>query len=366
MRRPPRSPRPASRIGCPGGQVTRSLLASLLGVSLALPAQAAQDPVTAPAAVSPPAVAPGAAPTAEPAPEASSRQAEALRLFRAAKELYSAGQYGEAARAFAESYAAAESAEAAYNAALAHDKVGARLETMMWFRRYLAVARSDTDPSYPLALKRVEDLRARLGELRLQIDAPDEVREVQLNGRVVALGDFPQLVEPGRVEVRLLGHETDEVADIPAEVSPGGTWTIHFTGFARPQEVAPIPRTTTPPIVRPDPRPEPRPSRRGKTLAALFWTSTGLTVASAVTMSVFGGMVLRTRDDPKCTSLCPEDGEAFLRYQRDTNIMIGVTAGLGVVSLALGIAALRERRRSRAQVLSGRLRLSIAGPQLMF
>lgn len=352
MRRPVRASPGAPRVGCPRGQVVRALWVTLLNVSLALPAQAA------------PSEAPVVAPPSEPPPEATSSQAEAIRLFRAAKELYSAGRYDEAAGGFAASFAAAESAEAAYNAALAHDKVGAPLATMTWFRRYLAVARSDTDPSYPQALKRVEELRARLGELRLQIDDPAEIREVRVNGQVIELTDFPQLVEPGRIEVRLIGDDPDEVADLPAEVSPGGTWTIHFSGFARAPEPARDPKPE-PPTVR-DP-PDPEPSRRHRTLVRLFWTGAGLTAASAIGVAVFGGLVLRVRDDPQCgMSLCPDDAEDFKRYQRDANIMVGVASGLAVVTLALGLAAVRERRKSRAQVLGGRLRLTATGLQLAF
>lgn len=356
MRRLARSPRTAPLRRCPRGQVARPLLASVLAVSLALPAGAAQVA----AATDPPV----------------SAQDEALRLFRAAKLLYSAGRHDEAARGFEASFAAAESPEAAYNAALAHDRVGAPLATMKWFRRYLAVARSDSDPSYPLAVKRVEELRARLGELQLQIDSTDAVREVRVNGEAVALAEFPRLVEPGRVEVRLLGDGPDEVVDIPAEVGPGGTWTIHFTGFAKASEVAPAPRPT-PPIVRPQPGPDPRVQRRSRGLARATWAGVGLTAASAITMGVFGGLALQRHDayrERLCDDrLCPGDEagaaanrDEFQRYVLATNVMISVTAGLAVITLALGLASLRERRKLRHGPAGGRLRVTLAGLQVAF
>ncbi len=160
---------------------------------------------------------------------------------------FNAGAYAEAARSFEASYAAAESAEAAFNAALAHDRAGGNLMTMAWFRRYLAFDTSSTDKGYPHALRRVEELRARLGELRLQVESREPVRAVLVNGEPVLLTDFPRLVEPGRVDVRLLGDRADQVADILVEVAAGGTWTIHFTGFARAAS-EPVPRPETPPV----------------------------------------------------------------------------------------------------------------------
>lgn len=65
---------------------------------------------------------------------------------------------------------------------------------MTWFRRYLKVARRDSDPSYPLAVQRADELDARLGELSLRIDHPEGLRELRVNGTVVALEDFPELL----------------------------------------------------------------------------------------------------------------------------------------------------------------------------
>jgi hypothetical protein len=385
MRRLARSPRTDLARCCPTrssrarAQVGRPLLAALLTVSLAVPAraQAPTDAATVTADNVPPETSDAAAPEATvPDPTVPvSAQDEALRLFRAAKALYGAGRYEEAARGFEASFKAAESPEAAYNAALAHDRVGARLATMLWFRRYLAVARRDSDPSYPLAVKRVEELRARLGELQLQIDDTDEIREVRVNGEVVALAEFPRLVEPGRVEVRLVGDEPGEVADIPAEVAPGGTWTIHFTGFARAQD-EPDPRPTVP-IVRPQPGPDPEVLRRSKTLARLTWTGVGLTAASAITMGVFGGLALRSQEnwerhlkpegniDPLDYDAAAADRDALQRNELVTNVMIGVTAGLAVITLALGLATVRERRKLRDGA-GGRVRVTAGGLQVVF
>jgi hypothetical protein len=370
------------------GQALRPCLCLLLMLSLALPARAA--PV-APVESASPAPSPegslgssvaapsltGGTPVISTTAEAPlyERQAEARRVFRLGKEQFNAGDYAAAAVSFEASYAAAESAEAAYNAALAHDKAGRDLMTMGWFRKYLAFDASTTDKGYPHALRRVEELRARLGELRLQIDSRESVRAVLVNAEPVLITDFPRLVAPGRIDVRLFGDRADQVADIPVEVAAGGTWTIHFTGFARAVS-EPVLRPDPAPIVRADPPPDPVQGRR-RVLSIATWSGVGVTVASAITMGVFGGLALRKSeawnmylcDDG---NVCPDQyreamaaADALHRYRNAANVMVGVTAGLAVITLALGIAALRTRQKVQGEG-KGRVRVTFTGLQWVF
>ena len=330
----------------PSGQTTRVALTGLLTAALTLPARAAEPP---------PEVAPEVA--SGSASEPADKQAEAIRLFREARALYTGGQPREAAIAFEGSFAAAASPEAAYNAALAHDKADDPLATLKWFRRYIEIAQKDTDPSYPLAVARTAELRARVGELRVELERPDEVREIRVNGQPVPLDSFPQLVLPGRVELQFIGAAQGQVVDITSDADAGETATIYFPGFAKPI-IKPDPQ----PIVRqPEPKQGPKPNKRLRALKIAFWTSAGATGASAILMAVFGGVALRElrlyKTGPCMDGTCPPGFDrdtwaahlpAADRYGDYTNVMIGVTSGLAVVTLALGIAALRESRRPRA------------------
>jgi hypothetical protein len=335
----------------PSGQPTRTALATVLCAALALPARAAEPP-------------PPQDTAAPPASQAGGLdQAEALRLFREARALYTAGDPRAAALAFERSYAAAASAEAAYNAALAHDKADDPIATLTWYRRYLDVAQKDTDPSYPLALARVEELRARVGELRVELERPGEVREVRVNGQSVPLDSFPRVILPGPVELTFVGAAPGQTVDIPSEVRAGEAATIYFPGFARPLVTPPAPK----PVARPDPPPDPGPSPRQRNLKIAFWTGTGLTAASAVVMGALGGAALREQRlyaEGACVDgECPDgfvDYETWYahntsaaRYRDATNAMIGVTIGLAVATLGLGIAALLESRRPRAGTRAG-------------
>jgi len=399
MRPRPRASTRSAPLACPrrhrARAPLRAALAGILSATLALPAGAAPasdvlttpeapPTTTAPTSESPPtSPAPTTSATTSPAPTTSATtspapetgQAEALRLFRAARVLYNAGEFLAAARDFEASYAAAPSPEAAYNAALAHDRVGDRVATLTWFRRYLAGARRDTDPSYPLAVQRAGELSARLGELSLRIDHPEALRELRLNGAVVAPDAFPLLLEPGRVELRFIGERPDQVVDISSEVPAGGPTTIHFPGFSS----APVARPDPPPVKTTPPREpavDPRTLPRHRTLRGLFWAGAGLTGAGALAVGVLGGLTLRARSD-YATAYVPTvppgnytpNKAAQERYDElrlATNVMIGVAAGLAVITLALGIVTLQHGRRLRPRARAGRLNLAANGLQLAF
>lgn len=328
----------------PRGQPTRAL-ACLLAAATILPSR----PVSAEQPAEPPSSPPD--------------QAEALRLFREARALYTTGRPREAALAFERSFAAAASPEAAYNAALAHDKTDDPVATLTWFRRYLEIARTDTDPSYPVALARADELRARVAELRVELKTPGDVRELRVNGEPVPLDSFPRIVRPGPLSLRFTGAAPGQTVDIPSEARAGETATIYFPGFARPVVADPAPK----PIVRPDPV-DLAPSPHLRPLKIAFWTGAGLTAASGVAIAVLGSLARREDriyEDSSCDAgVCP-DGYDFTvrenhllaarRLETATNATIGVTVGLAVVTLALGIAALRESRRPRTQTRASRL-----------
>ena len=383
MRPRPRAATPIVVLTCPSGQHVRphlrAAIAGLLSSALALPVQAAPAPTEATtgtpteattATTGTPTEATTTAPVANlPAPD----QAEALRLFRSARVLYNASEYRQAALGFEASFASAPSPEAAYNAALARERVGDRVATLTWFRRYLTVARRDLDPSYPLAVQRVAELEARLGELTLRIDHPEAVREIRVNNVVVALADFPLLLEPGRVELRFLGQRDDQVVDITSEVPAGGPATIHFPGFVPAPGPDPEPRPVQEPLRRPT---APRDAPGLRTLRGLFWTGTGFTGASAIAVGVLGGLTLRARSSYAATNvpMVPTgetaanqaEQQRFNELRLATNVMIGVAAGLAVITLALGIVTLQQGRRLRSQARRGHIRLTACSLQLAF
>jgi hypothetical protein len=117
-------------------------------------------------------------------------------------------------------------------------------------------------------------------------------------------------------------------------------------------------------------------SSRPRTLPKLFWTGTALTGAGAIAVGVLGGLTLRARNNyvaryefmvpPGETDANQADQDRFHELHLATNVMIGVAAGLAVITLALGIVTLQQARRLRPRAGSARLRLAASGLQLAF
>ncbi|MCY0988302.1 hypothetical protein OV203_14315 [Nannocystis sp. ILAH1] len=285
--------------------------------------------------------APASPEVAAPVPD----QAAALVYFREGKQHYNERRYAEAAQAFDRSLAAAWSINAAYNKALSLDRASDLVAALQAYRDYLEHAETQ-DQHRVTALERSEQLRQRLGEVLLQVDSPEAIREIRINGDAVDKDAFPRLTLPGPLEVEFVGEAPGQRKHVRADVRAGGTVTIVFPGFVRP-EVRP------PDAVKPPARPfVPEESRRLKGLRAGFWTTTSLALAGGVTVAILGSRVLVARDRAHsgCDGLC-EEGEkqglyrTFFALQDATNVAIGVSAAVGVAALALGIALRRERAR---------------------
>ncbi|MCY1011137.1 hypothetical protein OV079_37375 [Nannocystis pusilla] len=280
-------------------------------------------------------------------------QAAALVYFREGKQHYSERRYAEAAQAFDRSLAAAWSINAAYNKALSLDRASDLVAALQAYRDYLEHAETQ-DQHRVTALERSEQLRQRLGEVLLQVDSPEAIREIRINGDAVDKDAFPRLTLPGPLDVEFVGEAPGQRKHVRADVRAGGTVTIVFPGFVRP-EVRP------PPAVKPPAGPlVPEESRRLKGLRAGFWTTTSLALAGGVTVAILGSRVLVARDRAHagCDGLC-EEGEkqglyrTFFALQDATNVAIAVSAAVGVAALALGIALGRERARRPVATRAG-------------
>lgn len=298
---------------------------------------------------------------ADAPPEGPPDQAAALAHFRAGRRHYDERRYREAAAEFQKSLDAHWSIEAAYNMALSLDRAGDVVAAYAAYRDYLARAEPG-DKHRATAEAHSEQLRQRLAEVLLQLDSPEAIREIRLNGVAVDREAFPLITAPGPLAVEFIGEAAGQVQQVRADVRPGGTATIVFPGF---------PRAEPQPVVRPPPKPDEPPvdPRRQRALRAGFWTSAGLTAASGVAIGVFGAQALeakRDRDNLMESCGVPCDPafalglEDKLRTSRAaTNVMIGATVAFGIAALALGVVALRERPRRTAET---RARLRWLGP----
>ncbi|MDC0718635.1 tetratricopeptide repeat protein [Nannocystis bainbridge] len=321
----------------------------------ASPVVQAQEPAAPAVSEEPAAEGPESADAPDAPPEAPAPavdQAAALAYFREGKQHYSERRYAEAAQAFARSLEAAWSINALYNKALSLDRASDLIGALQAYLDYLQHAEAKDEHRVP-ALERSEQLRQRLGEVLLQIDSPEAIREIRINGDAVDKGAFPWLTLPGSLDVEFVGEAPGQRKHIRADVRAGGSVTIVFPGFVRP-EVRPA---DSPRLPRFAPAEE---SRRVKGLRAGFWTTTSLALAGGVTVAILGSRVLLARERARagCDGLC-EEGEkpglyrTFYTLQDTTNVAIVVTAAVGVAALALGIALRRERARRPVATRAG-------------
>lgn len=330
----------------------RQVVALACAVQLATPTVArAQEPASA-------------VPVEDATTEQVTDQAAALAAFREGKRHYGERRFREAAEAFERSLAAAWSIEAAYNMALSLDRAGEALAAYRAYRGYLERAAAD-DQHRATALERSEQLREEIAEVLLQLDSPEAIREIRINGAPVAKDAFPWLTLPGPLEVEFIG-EAGQVKVVRSEVRPGGTATIVFPGFLR-SEPAPVVRPP-PPVVE-----KPKPDPKWRRVVRATYATTGLTLASGVAMIGLGARTLVLEEwrslkcpcEPEQAAKKKQGLEDLETYATATNVMIGVTAALGVTAIALGVFALRNRKQWSA-VQRARIRWLGAAVELVF
>ena len=323
---------------------------------------------------------------------------QAIRHFVEGQRLYDAGQYVDAAHEFERSYTAIRSGLTLYNIALSYEKGGLHVPAIQAAMQYLELpdceALGRAGPTRNCTTRRgeveqtVERLRRQVSELVLAVEPNVELDEVRISGRVVPLEDFPLLLTPGPVEVEVRGTQPDQLKTRIVRLNPGETSRLYIGPFPAEQVV-----------VRPDPGSNPPPSedprvvaerrafreaeeRRTRALRIAFWTGTAFTAASGVATAVLGGLTAAAKKDydegfceepcvcvdPPCYPFAERD--RFESLKPATNAMAGVTAGLGLVTVVVGILAFTRGSRgsdrrpsasgSSAQT-SSRVRLRLTG-----
>lgn len=281
--------------------------------------------------------------------------------FQQGKVKYSRGAYSAAADEFEQAFAAFPAEAALRNVAVSHERAGDDVAAAIAARRYLALPPCDgPDVDMPLCGSHRDELAASLASLmrrvvELQLDVAPGVtlRQIRINGRVTPREDFPLLVGPGRVDVELEGTAPGQQRQRVIEVRAGETQTISVTSFDEPIKV---PGERNPPSGG-------APRQRGKWLRPAFWTGVALTSASLVAMGTLGGLTLaegrkyrravqefndnKPPDDAPDADLYPHAEERkFNRLQSATNVMIGVAAGLAMLTLVVGAVAFTRPRNA--------------------
>ncbi len=308
----------------------------------------------------------------EAASDAELRKRVALAAFNEARRLFLLEHFVAAARQFRRSYDTLPSLEALLAAALAYDRAGAIFEAIDAYEEYLEFEDEDV-ARHAKAVRRLEELRGKLGVVVLRIAKPKQIAELILNGEVVTAEDFPRKVLPGQVSLVVRHVGVEALQEIDSAVGSGETTVI---------EVLPRP-PDEPPSLKPEESPSsadlvgpPPPAvvdRR--TFRTVLLIGGGLTGAAGITIAVLGGLTIRQARVYRAGLCAQVDGacmvgstypyaaeESFLRLRRATNVAVGVGLGLAVTTLVVATIVYKGRARGGANMA----RLRWRGPGFRF
>ncbi|HET7542917.1 MAG TPA: hypothetical protein VFK05_23755 [Polyangiaceae bacterium] len=279
----------------------------------------------------------------EPTPAQVRTAAEA---FDRGREAYKTEDYVEAAEQFESADANAPSAAALELAIRARDKAGQldRAATLA----ALALTRHPDDPNIQkIAPPIVERAKAELFELDVKCDEACEVTvagKLAPGGRATARALF---LAPGHYNVRA-GWSGDRSLSKSIDGARGEPGSVDFTA---PEVVAPPPAVVAPVTPPPSEKPadEGAHSKSGKLPPTAFWVGVGLTAVLGGT-TIWSG--IDTKNNPgadavrdacktvdssgahstECNTLYDEGRS----HQQRTNVLLGVTAGVGIATAVVG------------------------------
>jgi len=273
----------------------------------------------------------------EPTPAQVRTAAEA---FDRGREAYKAEEYTEAAEQFESADANAPSAAALELAIRARDKAGQldRAATLA----ALALARHPEDPNIQkVAPSIVQKAKAELFELSVKCDDPCDVTVAGKIAPGRRATDHVIFVGPGKYAVRA-GWSGDRSLSKSVEAAKAANGTLEFDApeeAATPVAVAAV----QPPPIGDKPADEGMPRKGGALPPTVFWVGVGLT-AVAGGVSVWSGLDTQSSPGPdKVREACQagaDDCQSLYQKgvdkQQRTNILLGVTAGVGVATAVIG------------------------------
>lgn len=261
----------------------------------------------------------------------------AKKYFKLGKSYFGQRKYKQAIEAFEKARTYADHPVIDFNVALAHAFSGKTIAAARYLRKYLKKM-PQAEKNLPSILKKVKQ---QTGVLVVQF--PDPKAEIYVDGRLVGRGRVEAILKPGQKTVAIkLGGKT--VAAKTVVIPAGGekTWELTRvpTPDTRPRPTPPVPRVARATRDVPSP-PSPTPSvkKRGRSLRTLHWAY--FTVAATVAVAALGtaaGLAAKTKqihDDYLADRTKASLRDKGIKYERITNAMWGVGAGIGAAAAVL-------------------------------
>jgi tetratricopeptide (TPR) repeat protein len=315
----------------------------------------------------------------EPPAEPSAEPSTAREWYDHGIELGSAGDFSGAAAAFLRSYELQPTSEALYNAGFAYQQAGDPIAAIETYRRLLAEPARNEELARAAEASIVQLLR-EVGTLKGIIYAPGRPpAELYVAGEPRDPDELPILLMPGPVVIEVVDQQGERARET-YEIAAGEALVVDLRAL--------LPAIVEPPDEIDGPSPEQldaerlraRREKQSKQLRIVTWVGLGLTGATGITVATFGGLTARERNaylNATCLEYedgdCPEGFEpgdpqahfaAYTRYQLATRVSAGVTAGLAVGTLVVGLVSLRLKRKAAHARMS--LRPSPGGFALSF
>lgn len=333
------------------GEVTRlgrRALASILGLALCFSELALAAPP------------PDETPPQETPPEATPPEPQtAAEWYARGYELGTAGNYEAAAAAFLRSYELQPTAEALFNAALAHEQAGATIEAIETYERFLAEPAPPPDLVEAARLS-IEALLPKVAVLKGLRYAPEQPpAELYIDGQQIALDEFPRLMMPGEIEIEVVS-KTGERASETYELAAGEALIVDLRGLLPPPVEPPPPEFEVEGPTEEELEAARTYARRTQTLRKVTWVGIGLTGATAIGAATLGGLALREKglfEKYTCSEfqdqMCPEgfvteDPEShwttYGHYVRGGTILAGISGGFAIATLVIGVVVVRRSK----------------------
>jgi hypothetical protein len=274
----------------------------------------------------------------EPTPAQVRSAAEA---FDRGREAYKAEEYVEAAEQFESADANAPSAAALELAIRARDNAGQldRAATLA----ALALARHPDDPNIQkIAPAIVQKAKSDLFEIDLKCDDPCDVTVAGKIAPGHRATERTVFVAPGTYAVRA-GWSGDRSLSKSIEASKGAAGTLEFQAPA--VAVAPPPvATPAAPAENDKPADQGTEHKSGALPPTVFWVGVGLT-AVTTGITIWSGLDTQNNPGPDkvrnaCNATPPTDCNTLYDQghskQTRTNVLLGVTGGVGIATAVIG------------------------------
>jgi hypothetical protein len=271
----------------------------------------------------------------------------AAAAFDRGREAYKAEEYREAAEQFESADTSAPSAQAIELAIRARDKSG-ELERAATLAALALQRHPDDGNIQKVAPPLVARAKSELYELKVHCDSECDLTIASKIVHGEPATDRTLYLAAGSYVVRA-GWSGNRSLSKRAQATRGGSGTLEFEApseASASSEPAPDGEKTAPDTQSAPKQGDEQPAHSGWS-PAVFWTGVGL---SAVLTGVTVWSGLDTQSNPgvdKVKAACqgPDDGSCLSLYnkgvsaQQRTNVLIGVTAGVGLATVLVGALA---------------------------